>query len=569
MKKVSLILFLLGIIPTVSGQILDWEKQLYGSGNVFSRSLAFDKAGNIFTVGSFSDSLFVYTDTGYHSIPAQGSEDIYLMKLSPSGTLLWIHSFGAHETDEGFSIAVDAQGNVYINGHFSDTVDFDPSIGVTNLISNHWKSDIFICKYDPSGNLVWANQIGDGNVYIVTSISASHNGNIYLFGTFFDTVDFDPGPAVTQLYSSLRDNFFVAKYNTTGDLIWAQNIESAGAGDAWNVYVDKSENVYLVGSFNDTTDFDPGPAEYKLTSKNGSDDTFLEKLDSSGNFQWVSQFSGPDHVHGRDVTVDNNGNVCITGSFAGKVDFDPGPDSLFLSTDSTRNTDAFVSKLDSSGQLTWARKIGSFPYLEVGYSLVTDDNGNIYTTGYFSGTSKLHPGSDSEYVSIGVLSWEDIYLNKIDLNGNFQWTIQIGGDGKDYASDIKIDTNNNLYLSGHFQGDLIFDLVNNSNGLMSMAVWDGFVAKLNASSIGISETRKMVQALSYPNPFETSFTIDLGNKHEIVKVNITDACGRVVLKEKYFSVNHIDIHLNATPGIYYVSVFTNSNSTYVFKVIKK
>ena len=100
----------------------------------------------------------------------------------------------------------------------TDTVDFDPGIGVTNLVSNHWKSDIFICKYDPAGNLVWANQIGGGNVYIVTAISASLKGNIYLFGTFFDTVDFDPGPAVTQLYSSLRDNFFVAKYNTSGNL---------------------------------------------------------------------------------------------------------------------------------------------------------------------------------------------------------------------------------------------------------------------------------------------------------------------------------------------------------------
>ncbi len=569
MKKIIFTLFILGISKVSPGQTLDWAKQLVGTGNLFSLSMAVDHLGNVFTTGSFDDTLIADMDTGYYPIGSNGRGDIYLSKRSATGALLWIHSFGNYENDAGLSVAVDSIGNVFISGYFADTIDFDPGVGVSNLISHKWYSGTFICKYDPSGNFLWARQIGSRGIYFITSMSASNNGNVYLFGKFSDTVDFDPGPGITQLYSSKRDNMFVAKYNASGHFRWAKNLESAGGNEPSIIYLDEMENVYIAGSFSDTTDFDPGQSKYELTPYSYREDIFIEKLDSSGNFLWVSQFGGPEDAIANDVTVDKNGNVFSTGSFAGKVDFDPGPDSSFLKTDSIRNTDAFVSKLNSSGQFVWAKKIGSFPYLEVGYSLVSDNMGNIYTTGVFNGTSTLQPGNDSSYVSAGILKWEDIYLNKLDAQGNFLWTRQIGGESKDYSSDIAIDPNNLIYLTGHFGDDLDFDMTTSGYHLFSLVAWDGFVAKLDPTKVGIPKTPIIPKVFPYPNPFENLITFDLGYEYESIEVSLTDANGRVILKKHYSNTSAISLYPSVSSGLYLVSIETNSSPTYFFKVIRK
>ncbi len=569
MKKIVFSLLILGVSTVSLGQNLDWAKQFVGSGNTFCRSIALDHSGNVFTTGSFDDTLIADMDTGYYPIGSKGRGDIYLSKRSATGALLWIHSFGNYENDAGLSVAVDSIGNVFITGYFADTIDFDPGVGVSNLISQKWYSGTFICKYDPSGNFLWARQIGSGGVYYITSMSASNNGTVYLFGKFSDTVDFDPGTGVSLLYSSKRDNMFVAKYNTSGHFRWAKNLESAGGNEPSMIYLDEMENVYIAGSFSDTTDFDPGQGKYELTPHSYREDIFIEKLDSSGNFLWVSQFGGPEEAIANDVTVDKNGNVYSTGSFSGRVDFDPGPDSSFLKTDSLRNTDAFVSKLNSSGQFVWAKKIGSFPYLEVGYSLVSDNMGNIYTTGVFSGTSKLQPGYDSSYVSAGILKWEDLYLNKLDAQGNFLWTRQIGGNSSDFSSDIAIDPNNHIYLTGHFHDDLDFDMRTSGYDLFSLVAWDGFIARLEPSSIGISEIQTASSVSIYPNPFEDFFSIDLGKKYESIEVTITDISGKTILQEYHLNVSNFRIHPTLNSGVYLVSVRTNSTTNQFFKVIRK
>lgn len=568
MKIPILILVIFGTVTVVSAQSLDWVKQFEGTGNVFSRSMAVDNAGNIFTTGSFDDTLFVDTDTAYYPIISQGNKDIYLSKRSPTGELLWLRDFGATGNDAGLSVATDSVGNVYISGYFSDTLDFDPGVDSTHLISQKGYYGVFVGKYDPLGNLLWAKQLGDGEIYFVTSMSASKDGTVYLFGTFSDTLDLDPGPSVASLYSSKRDNMFVAKYSASGRFKWAINIESSGGNEATGIHLDEVENIFIAGSFSDTTDFDPGAGKHELVPYSYREDVFIAKLDSTGNFLWASQFGGPEDAIARDLTVDENGNVYSTGSFAGKVDFDPGPDSSFLETDSIKNTDAFISKLNSAGEFVWANRIGSYPYLEEGYSLVADGFGNIYTTGVFNRTSDLQPGSDSIYISAGILGWEDIYLNKLDPQGNYLYTKQIGGNGKDFTADITMDRYNHIYLTGHFHDQLDFDMSRSGYNLLCVDAWDGFVAKLDPSGIGITETPMGAGVFPYPNPFEDLLTIDLGHDYGKIEVTIRDAYGRLVLTQDRFNERVIRLHLNVSSGIYFVTIKPNANRPYLFKVIR-
>ncbi|MDP6159742.1 MAG: SBBP repeat-containing protein, partial [Acidimicrobiales bacterium] len=161
------------------------------------------------------------------------------------------------------------------------------------------------------------------------------------------------------------------------------------ADAVYSVAVDSSGNVYTTGYFNDTVDFDPGPGTANLTS-NGSSDVFVSKLDSSGDLVWAKSFGGSESDSAKSVAVDSSGNVHTTGYFRDTVDFDPGAGttnltaSVIVSAGTVyQGPDVFVSKLDSSGDLVWAKSFGE-PNSDWAESVAVDSSGNVYTTGRFA-----------------------------------------------------------------------------------------------------------------------------------------------------------------------------------------
>src|SRR5262249_34496989 len=145
---------------------------------------------------------------------------------------------------------------------------------------------------------------------------------------------------------------------------------------------------YTTGNFQDTADFDPGPGTYNLTS-NGSSDIFVSKLNASGNFLWARAVGGVGIDYSYKIYVDANGNVYVAGTFNGNVDFDPGPGVYNFAL--SGNSDAFILKLDSSGNFVWARHMGGASG-DAAKSMTIDAGGNIYLTGTFQGTADFDPG---------------------------------------------------------------------------------------------------------------------------------------------------------------------------------
>ena len=223
-----------------------------------------------------------------------GADEIFVSKLDPSGNFLWAKSYGGTDEDRGYSIAVDVKGNTYTTGYFRDIVDFDPGPGVFNLTSAG-ASDIFISKLDSSGNFIWAKRLGGGNGDIGASIAVDGTGNVYTTGAFIGTADFDPGPGVFNL-TPVTPPF--------------------------------------------------------------SDEVFVSKLDSSGNFVWAKSMGGPNtNDAGNSITVDATGNVYTTGHFADTADFDPGLGIFNLFP--VWGMDIFISKLDALGNFIYAKNAGS------------------------------------------------------------------------------------------------------------------------------------------------------------------------------------------------------------------
>ena len=382
-----------------------------GTGFDRAEQVALDAADNVYTVGEFRDTVDFDPGPGVFNLTSAGSSDIFVSKLDSAGNFLWARAMGGTEEDEANGVAVDAAGNVYSVGEFEDTADFDPGVGVFNLTSAG-SFDIFVSKLDSAGNFVWALAVGGTGSDVAEAVALDDAGNVHSVGRFQATVDFDPGVGVFNLTSAGVDDIFVLKLDSAGTFIWARAMGGTDTDLAKDVAVDVAGNVYSVGRFEATADFDPGPGVFNLTSA-GADDIFVSKLDSAGDFVWARAIGGADEDEGEAVALDAAGDVYSAGEFDDTADFDPGPGVFNLT--SAGNDDIFVSKLDSDGNFVWARAIGGTSS-KAADDVAVDATGNVYAAGGFRETVDFDPGPGvTNLTSAGDT---DIFVLKLGPSGD-------------------------------------------------------------------------------------------------------------------------------------------------------
>ncbi len=387
----------------------------------------------------------------------------------------WAKGIGGTSSDYGYSVAVDGSRNTYSTGTFRDTADFDPSGNTANLISTG-ESDIFLAKYDDSGNYIWAIGMGSSSTDYVHAVIVDNNDDIYITGSFSDTVDFDPSGSTANLISAGSVDIFLAKYDAFGNYIWAKSIKGPFPGLSYSVAVDDNDNVYLTGAFRGTMDFDPSGALANLTATGDFQDIFLAKYDASGNYLWAKSMGGTSGDYGHSVKVDGNGNAYVTGFFQKTVDFDPSVSTANLSAKG--GADIFLAKYDVSGNYLWAKSMGGISS-DYGYSLDLDASGNAYVTVYFKGTVDFDPSVfTANLTSAGE---EDIFLAKYNSSGNYVWAKRMGGASSDEGFSVSVDGSGNAYITGHFEAVADFDPSLATVNLSSVGFSSMFLAKYNAA----------------------------------------------------------------------------------------
>lgn len=374
--------------------------------------------------------------------------------------VIWAKGFGATDLDQGYSIATDSSGNVYTTGIFEGSVTF----GTTTLTSKG-ERDIFVAKQDSSGNVAWAKSFGGTNDDYGKSIVIDNSGNIYATGFISGLGSATFG--TTNLTSNGLDDMFVTKLDSKGDVVWAKNFGSTQDDGGTCIATDSNGNLYTAGYFQNKATF----GTTTLTSQNSTNEIFVAKHDSSGNVLWAKGFGGTGLDNVTSISSDGNGNTYITGSFTQSISF--GNTTLT----SKGNTDFFVTKLDSKGDVVWAKSFGN-QTPDVATSITTDSSNNIYITGGFSGSLTL-AGSGSPYGSATLTSKgkSDIFFAKLDSNGLVIWAGNVGGSGNDAGTGITINSSGNLYLTGSFADTVTFG----TNKLTSQGTSDIFVANFDTS----------------------------------------------------------------------------------------
>ncbi len=484
LKRILLLTFIFAttLISNLYAQVnLQWAKQFKGVNNEVGTSVTFDANGNVYTVGYFDGTTDFDPSTGTTSFTSTMWDDVFVTKLDASGNLVWAKQFAGNNDDYGQSIAVDASGNVYVTGFFNGTVDFDPGTGVSNL-TTLGNNDIFVVKLTPTGALSWVKQIGGTLKDESYTLKIDANLNVIITGTFAGTADFDPGASTANLVSVGSQDIFILKLNSYGNYVWAKSIGSVNYDGGIGVAVDDVNNIYCTGSYSGVADFDPSSTNNISLTPNGQKDVFIIKLDALGNYTWAKSFGGANDDEGNAITVDALGNVITTGYINGTVDMDPGAGTTSITS---QGYDIFVSKLSSTGTFVWGVNMGGSS-ADYGKSIAVDGSGNVFTTGYFMTTADFDPSnSSSNLISKGG---QDIFISKLSSTGTFVFAKQFGGTSGDQGLSITLNTTNNIYMTGFFSNTVDFDPNSTTVNILAGGGYDVFILKLDMLAVVTTNT---------------------------------------------------------------------------------
>jgi hypothetical protein len=397
---------------------------------------------------------------------------IHFTALAQDPSFKWASSLGGGGNVTGNSIAVDNQGYSYITGSFTGTLELDRA-NISEPITSEGDTDIFLAKFNPSGEIVYIRTFGSSGEDEGLSLVVDAMSNVYLAGRFSGTIDFDPGDESTTLTSAGASDIFFAKYNEAGDYVMAYRIGSTGNDQANAIAIDAVGNLYLAGSFTETVDFDPGTSTRNLSSA-GNTDGFFAKYNREGIYQYAMNLGGTGADNITSIITDGI-NVYLTGYFSGTLDFNPDV-ATEVNRTSAGDTDIFVAKFGGDNGNFIAVNTAGSSGMDRPNAITIDAERNVYITGASAGAVTFD--AEDEDATLTGFGDSDIFFAKYNRNLEYEFARIIGSTGTDEGKDIAVDLQKNIYVTGNFNGQVDFDPGNGTRTLNSENT-DMFLAKFS------------------------------------------------------------------------------------------
>lgn len=548
---------------------------------------------------------------------------IYILITISSNAQTWQWANAAHNsgTAQGNSIAVDAMGNTFICGTFENTLTLENS-NLTSL----GRTDAFVAKYDPSGQLLWVRQIGSDTLDEGRSVDVDDSGNCYIVGNYSNTIMLG---SVTLTCEGWRD-IFIVKYDAVGNVVWAQSAGGSYGSLVHHVTTDHSGHFLITGMFNDwgnaqdTSYF----GNIMLHSIGNSGDIFLAKYDNNtGACIWAKAAGNSGSSdYGLKIAIDIQDNIFLSGNFSdnGYIRFDTI--QLFSNSGGSGYTigNMFVAKYDSAGNAQWAKSAGGHLNStgsggDISYGwLAIDSRGNSYVTGWYGHCSMKF----TDNLLLPYDTGENAFIASYNSTGQLRWAKSIGGVFHENGRDVAVDQNDNVYFTGYFSSITIigndtisqpgtldqiyiarYDTSGNLNysygvggtggeqpwamtvdvsgslyltgifgGSMQLGPFsytsagntDVFIGKLSLPTTGISTIHPVaaLDGLLYPNPVSGDYVFINTIEQNWQKASIFNQVGQLVSSQQNNGSNSISVK-NLPRGIYYLQLTNKGFSKYM------
>ncbi len=510
-----------------------WAKLIGGLYSDYDNGAGIVASNDIYVFGTFN-SLDCYSETDTFHI--RGGEDIFFAKYDNDGNEKWCRRIGGY--DPGINqeritrIILEPSGSyIYFTGNYKDSI----VIGSVTLHGN--SKDIFISKYDTSGNFIWAKSAGSSMDDGGTGIVLDSLNNIYISAYCYGQATFDS--------FTVQPGTILAKYDTSGSCIWVKNImRNVGC----NLLLNDNDLYFAGGSLinSDTLYID----SLKFLS-NGTSDIILSKFDTTGKVIWAFKegWVAGDYISG--YSIDENGNIFITGSYGG--------DSTIIHGDTLRNGQSFLMKYNNSGTFQWLTEFTASNKILVSSGLQIDHQGNVYVTGHFSDTATF---GNFTLIAQSVI---DVFIVRYSSNGNCIGADNIRGG---IESKVAVDNNDRPVLTGNYS-----QVTTAAGTVFSHGLFDAAVIMHDVIN-GVNETEKARgnELLIYSNPTTGKCNITMPdeflNKNGTLTLTLYDSFGKVI-HSYLVQVKDGTIKLNLdyeAAGIYIVTL-TDGHKLFKGKII--
>lgn len=364
-----------------------------------------------------------------------------------SQNLNWVRQTGGILNDNAVGLTVDDELNIYSLVNFSGNI----TMTTGQNFSSFGKEDFLVTKNAPSGALIWARKFGGRESDFVHDISTDAANNIYVTGTFRDTLRLFDQLLLTSEVSSVNVGFLL-KISPGGDILWSRGFQTNNGSFPLKAKVQQNGDIVVAGNFEGSVDFDPGPGQQTLTST-GLMDIFFLKLNVDGNLIWVKKIGGADAESINDFETDNAGNIISLGQYNQIVDFDPGPGEFF--TTHNGGTDVFIHQLNQNGHFNWVRSIGGGGF-DAGLGIDVAPDQDIVIVGRFSNSVDFNPAINQSFTMNSEGSWDGFVL-RLNTGGDFRWAKKIGGSQNDQCTSVDVSSTNIIAVGGIFRTTVNFN----------------------------------------------------------------------------------------------------------------
>lgn len=528
MKKIVLSIILLAFVSSIYSQNWQWAAGEGGQGMERAWDIACDADGNLYVTGQYTDILEINGQT----YPFNGISDVFVVKYNSEGENEYVVTFGGDGEEIGLGIDTDKDGNAYVSGYFTDTIQ----IGQYELIATGW--DMFIVKLNNKGVVQWVEHPQCNGSELAYGIACTQNGDVYLTGWYQDTLFFEDDEYVPNYGGS---DIFVAKYNTNGDFLWARHAGRESVEYGYKIDTDGNDNCYITGVASDSSNFGG-----MYLSHSGA---FIAKYNSAGQIQSLGVVTGGAGVN--NISVNDDGTGHIAGRVTGYGIF-IGANDTIVTADST--DDAYLAQFNDDCQWQWILHAHG-PGSDKGRSVYTDNEGNAYFCGSFNDDFTI---ADTTLIP----GYNDIFATKINPNGIPVWVVQGGGAGSDIPSDI-VAAGHNCYVTGWYTGpsslgDIQLQAYNNGD----VNFFLGAIAE-NISNKSLVNYHGQ-ETFVYPNPYRYLSHIKISDaiiegKNVLLKIYTHN--GNLIYCQEYRNYHQVlKPQLHLASGMYFFCVISENTA---------